>query len=85
MNFLSAKYNVAARYVNYIYEYRRMNASCTVKCHCRGGGRRGGVGGGGLEETRLGTEKRCSHNLKSGHPVWWSADNCLIFPTVKMF
>ena len=35
MNFLSAKYNVAARYVNYIYEYRRMNASCTVKCHCR--------------------------------------------------
>ena len=24
-----------------------MNASCTVKCHCRGGGRRGGVGGGG--------------------------------------
>ena len=47
MNFLSAKYNVAARYVNYIYEYRRMNASCTVKCHCRGGGRRGGVGGGG--------------------------------------
>ena len=47
MNFLSAKYNVAARYVNYIYEYRRMNASSTVKCHCRGGGRRGGVGGGG--------------------------------------
>ena len=52
MNFLSAKYNVAARYVNYIYEYRRMNASSTVKCHCRGGGRRGGVGGGGVEETR---------------------------------
>ena len=50
MNFLSAKYNVAARYVNYIYEYRRMNASCTVKCHCRGGGRRGGVGGGGWKK-----------------------------------
>ena len=85
MNFLSAKYNVAARYVNYIYEYRRMNASCTVKCHCRVvvGGE--GWGGGGVEETRSGTEKRCSHNLKSGHPVWWSADNCLIFPTVKMF
>ena len=47
MNFLSAKYNVAARYVNYMYEYRRVNASCTVKCHCRGGGRRGGGGGGG--------------------------------------
>ena len=46
MNFLSAKYNVAARYVNYMYEYRRVNASCTVKCHCRGGGRRGGGGGG---------------------------------------
>ena len=52
MNFLSAKYNVAARYVNYIYEYRRMNASCTVKCHCRGGGRRGGVGGGGRWKKR---------------------------------
>ena len=37
MNFLSAKYNVAARYVNYIYEYRKMNASFTVKSHCRGG------------------------------------------------
>ena len=56
MNFLSAKYNVAARYENYIYEYRRMNASCTVKCHCK--------------ETRSGTEKGCSHKLKSGHPAW---------------
>ena len=34
-----------------------------------------GEGGGG-EETRSGTEKRCSHNLQSGHPTWWSADNC---------
>ena len=52
MNFLSAKYNVAARYVNYIYEYRRMNASCTVKCHCRVvvGGEGWGGGGGGRNE-----------------------------------
>ena len=34
-----------------------------------------GGGGGGGEETRSGTEKRCSHNLQSGHPAWWSADN----------
>ena len=45
----------------------------------------GGGGGGGGEEIRSGTEKRCSHNLKSGHPELWSADNCLIFPSVKMF
>ena len=38
------------------------------------------TGGGG--ETRSGTEKRCSHNLQSGHPAWWSADNCSIFPAV---
>ena len=31
--------------------------------------------GGGGEETRSGTEKRCSHNLQSGHPAWWSAGN----------
>ena len=37
--------------------------------------------GGG--ETRSGTEKRCSYNLQSGHPAWWSADNCSIFPTVN--
>ena len=37
--------------------------------------------GGGGEETRSGTEKRCSHILKSGHPAWWSADNCSIYPT----
>ena len=46
----------------------------------------GGVGWGGWEEeTRSGTEKRCSQNsfLQSGHPVWWSADNCSIFPTVN--
>ena len=36
------------------------------------------------EETRSGTEKRCSHNLQSGHPAWWSADNCSIFPTVSI-
>ena len=25
--------------------------------------------GGGREETRSGTKKRCSHNLQSGHPA----------------
>ena len=30
------------------------------------------------------TEKRCSHNLQSGHPAWSSADNCSIFPTVNI-
>ena len=39
---------------------------------------------GGGEETRSGTEKRCSHNLQSGHPAWWSADNYSIFPTVNI-
>ena len=37
------------------------------------------------EETSSGTEKRCSHNLQSGHPAWWSADNYSIFPTVNIF
>ena len=32
-----------------------------------------------------GTEKRCSHNLQSCHPAWWSADNGSIFPTVIHF
>ena len=41
------------------------------------------AGGGGREETRSGTEKRCSHYLQSGHPAWWSADNCSIFLTVN--
>ena len=41
--------------------------------------------GGGGEETRSGTEKRCSLNLQSGHPAWWSADNYSIFPTVNIF
>ena len=41
-------------------------------------------GGGGGEDTRSGTEKRCSHNLQSGHPAWWSADNYSIFPTVNI-
>ena len=36
------------------------------------------------EETSSGTEKRCSHNLQSGHPAWWSADSYGIFPTVKI-
>ena len=39
---------------------------------------------GGGEETRSGTEKRCSHNLQSGLPAWWSADNYSIFPTVNI-
>ena len=39
----------------------------------------------GGEETRSGTEKRCSHNLQSGHPAWWSADNYSNFPTVNIF
>ena len=39
----------------------------------------------GGEETRSGTEKRYSHNLQSGHPAWWSADNCSIFLTVNIF
>ena len=43
----------------------------------RGRGRRG--------ETRSGTEKRCSHNLQSGHPAWWSAENCSTFPIVNIF
>ena len=39
---------------------------------------------GGGEEMRSGTEKRCSQNLQSGHPAWWSADNYSIFPTVNI-
>ena len=41
-------------------------------------------GGGGGEEMRSGTKKRCSHNLQSGHPVRWLADNYSIFPTVNI-
>ena len=37
------------------------------------------------EETRSETKKRCSHNLQSGHPVWWSANDCSIFPTLNIF
>ena len=48
-------------------------------------GRQGLGGGGAGEETRSGTEKRCSHNLQSGHPAWWSAENCSTFPTVNIF
>ena len=36
------------------------------------------------KKTRSGTEKRCSHNLQSGHPAWWSVDNYGIFPTVNI-
>ena len=36
-------------------------------------------------ETRSATEERCSHNLQSGHPACWSADNCSVFPTVNIF
>ena len=40
------------------------------------------------EETRSGTEKRCSHNwLQSGHLARWSADNnnnCNIFPKANI-
>ena len=59
-----------------------------------GTGNEGGGGGGVTQRfscqqhygpsTRSGTEKGCSHKLKSGHPAWWSAKNCLIFPTVKI-
>ena len=47
-----------------------------------GGGGVGGGGGGGGEDSRSGTEKRCSHNLQGGHPAWWSADNYSI-STIK--
>ena len=36
-----------------------------------------------LQDSRA--ERRCSHNLQSGHPAWWSADNCCIFLTVNIF
>ena len=32
-------------------------------------GKWGSGGGGGVEETRSGIEKRSSHNLQSGHPA----------------
>ena len=44
-----------------------------------------GEGRGGGEETKSGTEKRCSHKLQSGRPAWWSSDNCSIFPAVNVF
>ena len=44
--------------------------------------RRGGRGGGG-ERRGLGPRNDHSHNLQSGHPARWSADNCSIFSTVN--
>ena len=54
-------------------------------CHRHGNDVRKRDSSGEGEETRSGTEKRCSHNLQSGHPAWWSADNYSIFPTVNIF
>ena len=48
---------------------------------CKGVGTGEGGGGGG---TGYGTEKRCSHNLQSGHFASWSADNCCMFPIVNI-
>ena len=44
----------------------------------------GTVEGGWGGKTGYGTEKRCSHNLQSGHLAWWSADNCCMFPIVNI-
>ena len=41
-------------------------------------------GGEEVGKTSSGTVKRCSHNLQSGHLVWWSADNCSVFPKVNI-
>ena len=41
-----------------------------------------GRGGGGGGETKSGTEKRCSHNLQSGHSAWWSADNYILLQEI---
>ena len=42
-----------------------------------------GAGGGGRGgETKSGTEKRCSHNLQSGHSAWWSADNYILLQEI---
>ena len=43
---------------------------------------RPGRGGGGGGETKSGTEKRCSHNLQSGHSAWWSADNYILLQEI---
>ena len=37
----------------------------------------------GGEETRSGTEKRCSHNLQSGHLALWSADNNYLYCSIS--
>ena len=57
-----------------------VHKKCTVRLRNDKSKPREGDGG---EETRSGTEKRCSHNLQSGHPALRSADNCSIFPTVN--
>ena len=36
------------------------------------------------EEMRSGTKRQCSRNLQSGHPAWWSADNCSLYPTANI-
>lgn len=41
-------------------------------------------GGEEVGKTSSGTEKRCFHNLQSGHLVWWSSDNCSVFPKVNI-
>ena len=45
-----------------------MNASCTVKCHCRGGGRRGGVGGGGVGRNEVGDRETMLSQLEKRSP-----------------
>ena len=44
-----------------------VNSKETKETFAVAGGGGGGGGGGRGEETRSGTEKRCSHNLQSGH------------------
>ena len=41
------------------------------------------AGGRGWGKDDVSWERRCSHNLHSSLPAWWSADNCSIFPIVN--
>ena len=52
-------------------EYLMKNYGDRGGCYPAGGGGGGGGGGGWGrgEEARSGIEKRCSHNLQSGHPA----------------